>query len=469
MTESTSRKRGDLYIGVDVGGTKIQATLADLCGMVLGSERRPTPHGKGPQAVFEEIVAAISEVLSAGSAANNGAEPDSVRAVGLAIPGVVDPAAGRVVVTPNMELSGADAVAFLEETLGVPVALGNDCNLGTLGEEWLGAARDADSAVGIFIGTGVGGGFVRKGKVWRGHRYAAMEIGHMVMEIDGPECGCGNRGCLEALASRTAIEREIRCAVKAGRKTALSKLLDGDLSSIRSGALRQAADDDDDLVCEVLRRASRVLGYACMTLRHVLDPEVIVLGGGVIEACSAFMLPIIQEVVESDRLSGAHEEVRILVSSLDDDAVALGAVALAQIRVGVDPFDADTRRAYARDVYAKVTDYGFGSISVGSETYEHDIYIRVSGKVRKRKKSQAKKRYGNSHTIGPEELEKACRGGPEVLFVGTGQSGLVSMTEEARRFLRLRSIEVLDVPTPEAAEAYNKCEQRKAALFHLTC
>ena len=160
--------------------------------------------------------------------------PRNSRAMGVAIPGVVDPELGRIVVTPNMTLTGVALGSHLEARFHVPVALGNDCNLGALGETWLGSARRASSALGIFVGTGIGGGFVRKGKLWRGAREAAGEIGHIVMQIGGPKCGCGNHGCLEALASRTAIENQLRAAVGAGRQTVLTELLGGDLQVIRS-------------------------------------------------------------------------------------------------------------------------------------------------------------------------------------------------------------------------------------------
>jgi hypothetical protein len=131
-------------------------------------------------------------------------------ALGVAVPGVVDPEAGRVVCTPNMHLTGVALGSHLESRFRVPVALGNDCNLGALGETWLGSARNASSAMAILVGTGIGGGFVRKGKLWRGARESAGEVGHLIMEIGGPKCGCGNCGCLEALASRSAIEGPLK-------------------------------------------------------------------------------------------------------------------------------------------------------------------------------------------------------------------------------------------------------------------
>ncbi len=453
--------RPHLYVGVDVGGTNIQACLLEEAGNVLAREKRPTPREGGPAEAIDAIEEAVRDVLSG----RKGAAGD-VTAVGVAVAGVVDPKKGRVVVTPNMDLSGAHLVEELQDRLGVRVVLGNDTNLGTLGEAWLGAAQGASSAFGILVGTGIGGGFVVRRRLWRGYRESAAEIGHIVMEIGGPECGCGNRGCFEALASRTAIERDIRAAADAGEKTALTDLLDGDLSLIKSGSLRQALAAEDPLVTRVLRRAAEVLGYACLTVRHLVDPEVIVLGGGVIEACGEFIFPIVKDIVDADRLPGARQGGEVRLSALGDDAVVLGAIALARIRAKRSPF---SRRFAAVPDYPAIEGTSFGEVTVGGTTYEHDVVVRAGGQVKRRKKGPAKKRYGTSHKIGPKELSRTCRGGPAILFIGTGQEAQVDLTEEGRAYLQRRGIEVALHPTPEVAGPFNACKRRKAALIHVTC
>ena len=326
-----------LYVGVDVGGTKIQASLISENGTIIASLRCPTPRQADPDQILTTIEKAVRKVLKKGNV-----EASSLAAFGIAIPGVVDPKKGKVIVTPNMNFSGAKVVKYLEDKFPVQVVLGNDCNLGTLGEAWLGAARDAQSAVGILVGTGIGGGFVQKGKIWQGARESAMEIGHMIMKIGGPLCGCGNQGCYEAMAGRLAIERDIREQVAKGRQTVLTEILDGDLSRIRSGALKTALSREDEVAMEVVQQAAEVLGYGCITVRHLLDPEVIVLGGGVMEACSDFILPIVEKIVASDKLAGAREGGNVVLSTLGDDAVVLGAVALARRKVGRNPFKTKT-------------------------------------------------------------------------------------------------------------------------------
>ncbi len=450
-----------LYLGVDVGGTKVQASLVKESGEVLQRERCRTPRDCPPETVVQCIERAMEDVLAAAAVGR-----DALTAVGLAIPGVVDPDTGRVVVTPNMNLTGVAIGPHLQDKFQVPVAVENDCNLGALGEQWLGSARKADSVVAILVGTGIGGGFVRKGKLWRGARESACEIGHIVMQIDGPQCGCGNRGCLEALASRSAIERDVRRAMAAGRSCAVTELSKAGSGVIRSGVLRRALAMKDELITEIMHRAAEVIGYACLTVRHLIDPEVIVLGGGVMEACGNFMIPIVEEVVGGDQLPGARDGGRVLLSALGDDAVVLGAVALARKLAGRSPFKDP---AVVEPKYRLIVGTKFGEVTVGRKTYDRDIYISVGGKVKKRDRRLAKQLYGSSHTIGPQELEKVCQGGPEVLFIGSGQSGRVELTAEARQFLEQRAIQCEILTTPKAAEAYNRSQQRKATLIHVTC
>jgi glucokinase len=331
-------KRQRLYLGVDIGGTKIQASLVAESGTILGRQREPTPRPassalNGP----EEVLASVEEVMQ-DVLAEAKLKTTDLTAIGVAVPGVVEPKSGNVVVTPNMCLTGVAIGSHLESCFRVPVVIGNDANLGAYGEAWLGAARDARSALAIWVGTGIGAGFIQKGKVWRGARESAGEIGHIVMQIGGPVCGCGNYGCLEALASRTAIERDIRAGLAAGGTSKLTKISGGELTVIRSGAIRKALKAQDPLVTGILHRAAETLGYACLTVRHLIDPEVIVLGGGLIEACSNYMMPIIQNIVGADRLPGARDGGHVLLSELGDDAVVLGAVALARRSVGRSPF-----------------------------------------------------------------------------------------------------------------------------------
>lgn len=462
MKPKQTRER--LYLGVDIGGTKIQASLVAESGTILGRQRQATPRpASGCPSGPEQILAGVEAVMKSVLVEAN-LETTDLTGIGVAVPGVVEPKSGNVIVTPNMGLTGVAVGAHLESSFRVPVVIGNDGNLGAYGESWLGSARKARSALGIWVGTGIGAGFVQKGKVWRGAREAAGEIGHIVMQIGGPVCGCGNHGCLEALASRTAIERDIRAALAAGGTSKLTEISGGDLSVIRSGAIRKALKAEDPLVTGILHRAAETLGYACLTVRHLIDPEVIVLGGGLIEACSEYMMPIVEFIVGSDRLPGARDGGHVLLSALGDDAVVLGAVALARRLVGRSPFKKKYRVGPA---YPQIERFSFGEIVVGKKAYNGDVYIQVSGKVKSRDKDFARRDGDNPQAIGAKELEEVCKGGPEVLFVGCAKANEVCLTEQAQRFLAQRSIRCEVVSAVQLVDDYNKSKARKAALIHV--
>jgi glucokinase len=445
---------------MDIGGTNILAALVDESGLILRSEKTLTPRDDNPDVVVAAIEKAIVDVME-----KAGIESDDLTAVGIAVPGVVDPKRGYVVVTPNLCLGGVSLGPRLQERFKLPITLGNDGNLGALGETWLGSAQKSKSTLYICVGTGIGSGLVLRGKLWRGRRESAGEIGHMVMQIGGPKCGCGNLGCLEALASRTAIERDIRAALAAGRNTAIFELAGGDSGIIRSGMIRKALEAADELTSEVVRRASEVLGHACLNVRHLIDPDLIVLGGGVIEACADYILPVVQRIIAEDPLVGAREGGGILLSALGDDAVVLGAVAAARRKAGRDPFK---KRRRVRPIYPQIG-CKEGEIAVGDKQYKDDVYITVNGKTKMIEEIAAQQAAGFPHKIGARELEILCKGGPEILFIGAGKCGQVEMGEDAGRFLDLRRIKFKLLSNAKAAEGYNKSKRRRAALMHVSC
>ncbi len=230
--------------------------------------------------------------------------------------------------------------------------------------------------------------------------------------------------------------------------------------------IRKALEAADDLVSEVVRRASEVLGYACLNVRHLIDPDLIVLGGGVIEACADYILPVVQRIIAEDPLVGAREGGGILLSALGDDAVVLGAVAAARLKAGRNPFK---KRYRVRPIYPQIARCKEGEIAVGDKQYKDDVYITVNGKVKNLQEIAAQQAADFPHKIGARELEIVCKGGPEILFIGAGVCGQVEMGEDARRFLDLRSIKFKILPNAKAAEGYNKSKRRRAALMHVTC
>lgn len=449
-------KPNHYYIGVDVGGTKIQAALVDATGVVYDRHKRATPRDQGVDGAIFAIEEAIQTIL------DDMPEGAELIGIGIAMPGVVNTDRGLVVITPNMSFENVPLGDLLGKRFSVPVAVGNDCNLGALGEKWLGAARDAESAMAILVGTGIGGGFVQGSNLWRGARESASEVGHMVAEIGGRLCGCGNRGCLETLASRTAVERDLCEAVARGRKTVLTEMLDGDLTLIRSSMLRRAIEQNDELVIEILGRAAEVLGTACLTIRHLIDPEVILLGGGVVEACSEFFVPIVERVILSDQLPGARDAGHIYIAALGDDAVTLGAVALIQLAEGIDPLEAHREVKYKLPPIEQAEgEYTFKRKKFDGD----DFYITLGGKA-KRRKNPFHTTADGKREITAHQIAKACKGGPQIIFIGTGtEENEVALSDEVCQFLAARLIECKAMPTAAAIDAYNNATTRRAAFI----
>ncbi len=318
-------------VGVDLGGTKVLAGVVAPNGTILATVKRATKPEGGPAAVVERVLKSVREAVKAA-----GLEPDDILALGSGAPGPLDPDSGVVLHTPNMP--GWDNVPLakmLGDALNIPAFIANDVDLGTLGEFALGAGQGHQHVVGIFVGTGIGGGLILNGELWQGWRRAAAEIGHTIVLADGPYCGCGNRGCLEALASRTAIERDIQAGIRAGRESVIPELLKADdKGRLTSGALVEALRRGDTLVAEVLGRVQFYLGLGIASAVNFVDPEVVILGGGVVEAFGDEFLEPIRRVAYQNFINkrGARD-VKIVPASLGDHAALLGAAVYARQRL----------------------------------------------------------------------------------------------------------------------------------------
>jgi glucokinase len=268
---------GELRGGIDLGGTKIQTAIVDTAGKVIGESRRQTPTNGGPKDVAAEMAAALDE-----AAAQAKVDPASLAGIGVGSPGDVDEKTGIVSAARN--LPGWEGSFPLAETLakdlGTEVRLGNDVQVATEAEFRLGAGREFQSLIGVFWGTGVGGGLILDGRPWIG-RGAAGEIGHMVIKRGGAKCPCGRIGCLEAYAGRAAMEAEARARHKDGTKTDLFKLMHKhDRDRLTSGIWERALDHGDDLAESLIKRAIEALGTGIASAVNLLDPEAVILGGG---------------------------------------------------------------------------------------------------------------------------------------------------------------------------------------------
>jgi glucokinase len=255
-----------------------------------------------------------------------------VQAIGIGAPGAIDSETGEVIFAPNLQWKDAPLRKELEKQLEIPVFVENDCTACTLGVHEVELKGRTRNLLGVFLGTGIGGGLILDGRVHRGFNGTAGELGHMVLQVGGPKCGCGNNGCFEALASRTALFREIQQRVKAGEKTLLTEMLGDGLDDLKSGDLRKALRKGDKLVEKVVESAAEYTGIAIANLINILNPEVVVLGGGVIDALEDEMMSIITETAFDYAMPGPVKGIEIIASKLGDNAGITGGAVLARAR-----------------------------------------------------------------------------------------------------------------------------------------
>jgi glucokinase len=264
--------------GLDLGGTKIQAAVLDDDGEIKGKSRQPTPGKGGPPAVVKALANALAE-----AAADAGVKPGKLEGVGVGSPGAVDAAAGTVAEARNIPEWSDEPYPVgpeLSQRVGVPVALGNDVQVAVEAEYRLGAGKGSSSLLGVFWGTGVGGGIVLDGELWEG-RGGAGEIGHMVVKSDGRTCPCGRVGCMEAYAGRGAMEARARELVDKGRETVLFEIMEErGRKRLQSGIWERALKAEDELAIELIDRALEALGAGIASAVNLLDVETVVIGGG---------------------------------------------------------------------------------------------------------------------------------------------------------------------------------------------
>jgi len=319
-----------LVIGFDLGGTKMHAAAVDAQGHVLHSERQKTLAGDGVDAVIERMVALIGRVRN-----ELGERAADVRALCIGVPGAVDDASGVVTTAPNLGWSDVPLAQRISSAINLPVYLDNDVRVAVLGEHAYGIGRGARTMVGIFVGTGIGGGIIVGHHAHHGGRGAAGEIGHMTLLPHGPRCPCGKRGCVEALASRTAMAREVRRLVKKGWDSGVPKLMKkAGTELLTSSIIQKALDLDDEVMCKVMKDAQYYLGLLAGNLVNVLDPEVVVIGGGIAERLGErFVAPIRTHAYKHFLMQQDRERVQIVATELKDLAAPLGAAFMARERL----------------------------------------------------------------------------------------------------------------------------------------
>lgn len=328
MTEVTTN--GECVLGIDLGATKMALASVDPLGRILSRGVAPSPSEDGTR-----MVESLLELAAAGVASSreDGLE---VKAVGIGAAGFILEREGLLISSPNIAWSMVPLRNLVAERVGLPTFLDNDANAAAVGEHFVGVARGVDDFVYLTLGTGIGGGIFAGGLIYRGHRGTAAEIGHMTVDPAGPECGCGRRGCLEALASGTALEREAVRLAAGDSRSLLHEMSTSEPGRVTGEMISAAAESGDAAARGAFENITYYLGLGIVNLVHLLDPEMVVLGGGV--ARSPHLIPEeVRSVVVERGVPTLVSDVSIAVSALGGDAGVIGAAAMAWEGTGGSP------------------------------------------------------------------------------------------------------------------------------------
>jgi len=309
----------DAAVGLDVGATTTKGAIVTRAGEALLRVEVPTDRHAGTKS----IIAVIEELIE--NAGDVDAQPV---AVGVGAAGFIDAATGSVTFSPNLEYGDPEVDEAVRSRSGLPVVVDNDANAAAWGERRFGTAQGTDYLAYITLGTGIGSGFVVDGRLIRGYTGAGAELGHMVVDPDGPPCPCGLRGCLEQFASGTAIARIARAALKEGDHRSSILSFAGSIENVTALDVAKAAREYDEVARDVLAKAGRMLGVGLSNVANIFDPEVIVLGGGAVRAGEAFLGAARDQLA---RMTEAQRRrpMRLDVTSLAQDAGIIGAATLA--------------------------------------------------------------------------------------------------------------------------------------------
>ena len=314
---------GQAVVGVDVGGTKTLLALVDPGGGVRARRRVETPQ-RGPEDLVQVLVRELEALLE-----QAGRRREDVLGLGVGAPGPLDPRSGVVFEPPNLAgWRDVPLAAMLQEAAGIPTWVENDANAAALAEAWVGVGTGVRDLIYITVSTGIGGGLILDGELYHGVSGTAGEVGHMTVEPEGPLCGCGRRGHLEAVASGGAIARMAQEAVRAGRETRLSALPS---QALTAEAVAEAAAQGDALAREIYARAGSYIGLAVASLVNVLNPAMVVFGGGVSKAGDLLLEPV-RRVVRERAFRRPAQAAQIVPAGLGDDVGVIGAAAVVYRR-----------------------------------------------------------------------------------------------------------------------------------------
>jgi glucokinase len=310
-------------IGMDIGGTKLAVVISDMKGRIIRKVKRPTEAERGPDHVIGKLFEMTHQLID-----GTRVELDQVAGIGVSCGGPLDTKTGIVYSPPN--LPGWDAIplkAKIEEEFGIPAIIENDANAGALAEWMFGAGRGYSYVVYMTMGTGIGGGIVVNGRIYHGANDTAGEVGHQILIPDGPQCGCGKRGCLEALCSGPSIARRAREAVRQNPDTLILKLAGNRIEDVRSEHVVEAARQDDPLAMKLIDETAFYMGWGIANMVNILNPEVVIIGTIAVAAGDLLLEPI-RRNVRRMAMERAASIVRVLPAQLGEYVGDLAAVAL---------------------------------------------------------------------------------------------------------------------------------------------
>lgn len=311
-----------LALGIDLGGTAVKVGIVTHDGKIIGRGHRATEAHLGVGPVVANMAQAARDAMEGA-----GLTAADLEGIGIGAPGICNGPAGIVVEAVNLFWRDVPVTQLLTAELGLPAFLDNDANCAALGEQWCGAARGSHHMLMFTLGTGVGGGLILNGQIYHGFRGWAGEFGHMPAVEDGPLCNCGRRGCLETVASATAMAAAARQAIAEGRAPTMARMASAQDGHVDARLVIMAARDGDGPALEVLETAARHLGVAVASLVGALNPELVVIGGGASRAGDLILEPL-REVVASRAMPGPAGVVRIVAAELGNDAGLIGAASL---------------------------------------------------------------------------------------------------------------------------------------------
>lgn len=309
-------------IGIDLGGTKILIALVDRdTGEVLEHVKKKTKKDKGPKNIIRKMLDGIDELIE-----KSGKTLDEISSIGVGAAGQIDRKNGIIIAAANLDCYDLNLKKILTEKFNLPVYVGNDVEIATIGEQKFGAGKDCKDFVCVFVGTGVGSAIVKDGKIITGATGTAGEIGHIIVDLNGRQCSCGAHGCLEAYASRSAIEKRIEGALKKGRKSCILDYLETG-KSISSSMIEKSIEREDELVLQCVTEASEYLSGGIASIINFINPELIILGGGLIEAVDYFYQKTIKKA-KAKSLPVPAEKIQFKKAMLGDYSGVIGAAFL---------------------------------------------------------------------------------------------------------------------------------------------